>query len=152
MQKHLPVPHRIQQADGYCLPACVEMVLAYWGIERNQQDLARQMGTIPDFGTPGSRVLQLSSRQIQVHYSQGDMESIRNALTNDIPPIALVWTGELPYWQSGTTHAVVITGIEGDFLLLNDPVYEQANIRVSVGDFYLAWDEMANYYAVLTRT
>jgi len=152
MQKRLSVPHRIQQADGYCLPACVEMVLAYWGIERNQQDLARQMGTIPNFGTPGSSVLRLSSKQIQVDYSQGDLESIKHALANDIPPIALVWTGELLYWQYETAHAVAITGIEGDFLFLNDPAYEQPDIRVSVGDFYLAWDEMANHYALLTRS
>jgi ABC-type bacteriocin/lantibiotic exporter with double-glycine peptidase domain len=152
MQKRLPVPHRVQQADGYCLPACIEMVLANWGTERNQQNLGRQLGTIPNFGTPGSSVLRLSSRQIQANYSQGDLESIQHALANDIPPITLVWTGELPYWQSRTTHAVVITGIEGDFLFLNDPALEQANIRVSVGDFYLAWDEMANHYALLSRT
>jgi len=28
----LQVPHRLQLSDGYCLPACVQMVLAYWGI------------------------------------------------------------------------------------------------------------------------
>ncbi|MBE7469862.1 MAG: hypothetical protein DPW09_20670 [Anaerolineae bacterium] len=42
MSNSLPIPHRPQLADGYCLPACVQMVLAYWGIERDQAELAVQ--------------------------------------------------------------------------------------------------------------
>lgn len=44
MPRRLPVPHRSQLAEGYCLPACVEMVLAYWGVERKQSALAARMG------------------------------------------------------------------------------------------------------------
>ncbi|MCB0088080.1 MAG: C39 family peptidase [Caldilineaceae bacterium] len=35
MSSSLSVPHFPQQADGYCLPACVQMVMAYWGIDRS---------------------------------------------------------------------------------------------------------------------
>ena len=29
MAATLPLPHKPQQGDGYCLPACVQMVLAH---------------------------------------------------------------------------------------------------------------------------
>ena len=54
MLKPLPVPHYRQLNDGCCLPAWVQMVLAYWNIERRQQALARQLHMVPDAGTPAS--------------------------------------------------------------------------------------------------
>ena len=33
----LSVPHIQQIEDGYCLPACVEMVLAFYGIQRSHE-------------------------------------------------------------------------------------------------------------------
>ena len=32
MPRLLSVPHRQQLSSGYCLPACVSMVLAYWDV------------------------------------------------------------------------------------------------------------------------
>ena len=42
------VPHRMQEQYGFCLPACVEMVLAYYGINRSQRSLAVELGVIED--------------------------------------------------------------------------------------------------------
>jgi predicted protein tyrosine phosphatase len=79
MSNILPVPHRRQLADGYCLPACVQMVLAYWGIERDQPDLARQLHMIAKAGTPGSRILSLASATLEVVYRSGDLTDLRSA-------------------------------------------------------------------------
>ncbi len=68
MATSLPVPHRRQQSEAGCLPACVEMVLAYLGEARSQEVLFRQLGTNPDIGTPASRVLRLQSRSLTVSY------------------------------------------------------------------------------------
>ena len=87
MSALLPVPHRLQLADGYCLPACVQMVLAYWGIEREQADLARQLGTVLLGGTPGPRIKLLSSRTLRVSYAAGTLDDLQAALSAGIPPI-----------------------------------------------------------------
>ena len=93
----LQVPHRLQLADGYCLPACVQMVLAYWGIEQDQHVLAAQMETIADGGTPGPRVKRLQSRTLNVTYGDGEISDLQSAIQRGTPPIALVLTSELPY-------------------------------------------------------
>ena len=145
----LQVPHRLQLADGYCLPACVQMVLAYWGIEQDQRILAVQMETIADGGTPGPRVKRLQSRRLNVTYGEGEISDLQSAIQRGIPPIALVLTSELPYWDTSTAHAVVVVGIDDASVWVNDPGQPEHPIKISRGDFQLAWDEMVNRYAIL---
>lgn len=133
MHKRLSIPHRLQIEIGYCHPACVEMVLAYWGIEANQKNLAHKMQTISGVGTPGPNIQRLSSRHLSIVYDEGSLEDLRRALEMDIPPIALVRTRELPYWNEDTPHAVVVTGFENDILFVNDPAIETPNIHVPDG-------------------
>jgi len=149
MSDILPVPHRPQLADGYCLPACVQMVLAYWGIDRDQADLARQMGTLAQAGTPGSRVSVFASDALEVAYREGDLSDLQAALAQGIPPIVLVYTRELPHWTKATAHAIVVVGFDNDSVVVNDPGMSQPAIRVLLSDFQLAWDEMANLFALI---
>lgn len=81
----LRVPYRTQLADGYCLPACVEMVLAYWGLKVSQEKIARQLKTIPGVGTPGSRLHLLASRKLNVEYRSGGLTELQVALTQGFP-------------------------------------------------------------------
>lgn len=145
----LQVPHRLQMADGYCLPACVEMVLAFWGIDQNQRKLAAQMQTIADGGTPVSRVNRLASHSLKVDHRSGEINDLQSAIQRGIPPIALVLTGELPYWDVSTAHAVVVVGYDDSAVWVNDPGQIDHPIRISEGDFQLAWDEMVNRYVIL---
>ena len=149
MPKLLSVPHRRQLSDGYCLPACIEMVFAARGIEQNQTHLGYKLGIIPGIGVPGSRIKQLVTSQIQVVYGEGEIGNLQTAVSNNIPPIALVSTGELPYWHITTPHAVVVTGIDEKAVWLHDPANERPHIEVPLGDFLLAWDMMMNLYALI---
>ena len=149
MPTRLPVPHRPQQSEAGCLPACVEMVLAYWGIEQTQGELAARLGTDPVGGTPCSRVLQLRFSSLSILYLQAGLDDIRRWLAEGIPVIALVETQELPYWSCRSAHAVVVVGAEGTTLLVHDPAFEQAPISVGAGDFELACDAMDNRVVVM---
>ena len=151
MLKRLVVPHFKQIRDGFCLPACVEMVLGYWGIEQAQTKLAKILQTVPGAGTSGSKINLLASKHLNVIYESGELPDLRRALENEIPPIVLVWTGELPYWKITTPHAVVVTGISDESIWLNDPAEEKPDVQVTIGNFYLAWDVMANLYALLQK-
>ena len=151
MSKILPVPHHLQLDDGYCLPACIQMVLAYWGVERDQRDIADKLGLIPGAGIPGNRIKILSSKKLEVSYGAGELVDLENALDQEIPPIILVYTGELPYWEQATAHAVVLLGFDEQAVHLNDPAIAQGDISVSLGDFELAWLEMANLYTLIAK-
>ena len=151
MSSSLKVPHIQQKADGFCLPACVQMVLAFWGIQQDQDKIAGELGTIPDVGTPGSRLRRLQSSLLKVTYGEGSLLDLQNALMSGIPPVVLVYTGELSYWNKAFTHAIVVTEIASGFVVVNDPARKEASIKTPLADFQLAWDEMANLYGLLQR-
>ena len=151
MSNTLTVPHRRQLADGYCLPACVQMVLAHLGIDRDQAELAQALQMIPGAGTPGNRIRLLASTSLDVFYGQGELSDLAAALERGIAPIVLVYTTELPYWTLATAHAVVLLGLDEDQAIVNDPGMADAPTHIPLGDFELAWDEMANLYALLMR-
>lgn len=127
------------------------MVLAYWGINRNQNRLARQLRTVRGAGTPGSHLLRLASRNLDVYYRSGDLDDLRAALAQGVPPIVLVNTKEFEHWTVETLHAVVVIGMDDANVVINDPGMDQGSTLVTVGDFYLAWDEMGNLYGLIQK-
>jgi hypothetical protein len=58
----------------------MQMVLAYWGIERDQADLVGQLQMIPGAGTPGNRVRLLASDTLEVFYGQGEFADLQTAI------------------------------------------------------------------------
>ena len=144
----LNIPHRIQQRDGFCLPACVEMVLAYYGIERSQTDLAKVLGVIPQVGVSASNVLRLASRRLTVSRQIGIKEDLLQQLANGIPPILEVNTSQLPYWTQDTYHVVLVGEIDQDTVLVHDPTFKDPK-AIPFNELQLAWDDMDNYYTLI---
>jgi ABC-type bacteriocin/lantibiotic exporter with double-glycine peptidase domain len=151
MPNVLPVPHRLQLADGYCLPACVQMVLAYWDIHRDQAEVAKQLKTVPGVGTPASNLLRLRSRRLEVTFGSGNTSDLRAALLQGIPPIAMVKTQMLPYWDIDTAHAVVLLAMDDLSVTVHDRAKSQAAIQFNLGYFELAWEEIVHYFGVIRR-
>jgi ABC-type bacteriocin/lantibiotic exporter with double-glycine peptidase domain len=151
MSNNLSVPYRQQLADGYCLPACVQIVLAYWHTEQSQEKLARKLKTVAGAGTPRFHLQWLASSGLEVVYRSGDLTDLQLALQRGIPPIVLVHTSQLPYWKEATAHAVVVAGMDGFSVFIHDPVFAQPALAVSVGDFLLAWDELLYRYGLLRK-
>ena len=145
----LPIPHRVQHEDGECLVACALMALAHIDISIPYQRLSNLLQTKKQLGTPASNVLKLRQLGIKVVYEQGTLNKLYSYLAHNRPCIAFVKTIELPYWDQVTDHAVVVVGIDNEFVYLNDPVSPTAPIQVSHGDFELAWQEWDELYAVL---
>jgi ABC-type bacteriocin/lantibiotic exporter with double-glycine peptidase domain len=126
------------------------MVLDYWGRSVSRQDLARQLNTDPDVGTPASRVLRLQSSTLSVVYTHADEDKLRGWLAQRVPVIVLVDTAELPYWSHRAAHAVVLVGVEGDSAYIHDPAFETAPLSVRLGDLLLASDAMSNLVVAIT--
>lgn len=151
MQHLLSVPHQLQLDDGYCLPACMQMVLAYYNMHTDQQVIARQLQTRARLGTPISRVTMLASEKLEVNVRTGELLDLQNAIAEDAPVIVPVRTDQLGYWEAVVFHTVVVTGFDGDEIVLNDPAVETPSVRVSTGELMLAWDEMDNRLVRLKR-
>jgi ABC-type bacteriocin/lantibiotic exporter with double-glycine peptidase domain len=148
----LLLSHSQQKYLGYCLPACAEMALNYLEISQSQEALAKKMNTTLNVGTLRSNIKKLASRHINVTYSEGTLADIRSWLDQEIPVIVFVEANELPVWRGQDfKHAVVVVSLDDKTIYLMDPALESGPTPTPLDDFQLAWDEMDNYYATLTR-
>ena len=149
----IQIPHYQQIRDGYCLPACVQMILAALGIKRSQQDLGEVMGTDPESGTPGSRVLLLKSSSLDVDYREAEWSFLVSCLARHVPVITLVNTKYLSYWKKATFHAVVIVGIDQaeEAVWIHDPDLRSGPTLLSRNEFEVAWVEMSSLSAIIEQ-
>jgi len=145
----LNVPLLPQSDRADCLPTCVEMVLAFFGQSVKREWLSQVMGT-SDLGTPGFKVLNLQRHGYDVTYASATDERVLvQALAGGIPPIALLRTSHLPYWERETAHAVVIIAVDMDHVTLNDPAFPAAPQTIPRGEFMLAWLDFDCLYALV---
>ncbi len=152
MLQQLPVPYHPQKANGYCLAACAQMTLHYWGIVVDQERLAKQLGVEPDVGVPAGRIKRLVSHDMTVIYDSGEWELLQVCLARNAPVIAMIQAGELSQWQGNYfQYAVVIIGHDDSQVWMLDSALQPEPVVVSIDEFMLAWEEMDYRYAVLER-
>jgi ABC-type bacteriocin/lantibiotic exporter with double-glycine peptidase domain len=146
----LPVPHCKQEGPHNCLPACARMVLRYLGQEVSEAELAAQLGTT-ELGTPGNRLLRLSSSTLHVDFGPLTLSLVYNKLNAGTPIITLARTLFLDYWQADLAHAVVVVGYDDEYLLLNDPEFEDAPQRATPDGFLAAWGEFDHLAGIISK-
>jgi ABC-type bacteriocin/lantibiotic exporter with double-glycine peptidase domain len=128
------------------------MVLAYWGKNIDEARLATVLDT-EYYGTVASNIRRLEQFGFSVTYKIGaHWTEVTDHLENSVPVIALVQTGDLPYWQENTAHVIVLVGIEGDTVFANDPAFAVSPQKISIDDFILAWSEIDYRYAAIQPT
>jgi len=145
----LNVPLRAQSDRADCLPACVEMVLTFLG-QRVERKWLRRVLESSELGTPGFKLLNLQRHGYEVTYAAAtDERALSSALADGIPPVALLYTTHLPYWERETAHAVVIIAMDAEHVTLNDPAFPTAPQTISHDAFMLAWSDFDYLYAVI---
>ncbi len=128
------------------------MVLAYHGKITSYGKLLGLLNIGP-IGAPRRNILHLSRlRGLTVVYREATLPIAAQYLQTGLPVIAFVDTGELAYWSSTTNHALVLVGIEGDDVLVNDPAVNDAPVRIPIGEFGLAWLNADNACAIVSVT
>jgi ABC-type bacteriocin/lantibiotic exporter with double-glycine peptidase domain len=148
----LNVLHFAQSVDGFCLPACAQMVLTYLGVDCSEASLARQLGSSARLGTPYARIVLLRTSRLDVAYDlHGNADTLRGLTERGLPAIVFVQTSELSYWRKHVSrHAIVVVGMEPAVVYVLDPAMPPAPLSVPLDELMLAWDEMDNAYAVLS--
>ena len=144
----LPILHRQQRRPAECLAACVAMVLDYLQ-QLHSYDMLLKILQVGYAGAPFHNLHYLEKLGVSVSIEQGQITTLRAALTKKLPPIVFVATQELAYWHEATNHAVVIAGLDDDKIYINDPAFPDAPKVVTIDEFALAWLEMDEFLAIL---
>ncbi|MCB0153391.1 MAG: C39 family peptidase [Anaerolineae bacterium] len=118
----LPISHRPQRQQAECLAACAAMVPDYLNIHSSYDELLKALQIGPA-GAPFRNLNFLQSFGVSVLIEQGQIDSLRTYLQQNVPPIAFVATQELSYWVEATNHALVIAGIDDHSVCVNDPSF-----------------------------
>lgn len=147
----LPVPHYPQEEAGECLAICALMVLRYLGVAISLDQLRRLL-QIDWFGTPFSKIEDLTQLKVNVEFGEGELGQLWQALDNRIPPLVAVDTSELSYANFDAKHTVVLIGRTTNAVYLHDPmVTTHVPIKVPENEFMLAWMAHDQLFATLTK-
>ena len=149
----LPIMHCRQQNDGDCLVACTQMVLAYLGINVPYKRL-KQILDVDVWGVPHSHIHNLAHHipGLDIIRKLGDLPDLLEVIDRGSPPIIFIWTGELPYAEIISYHAIVLAGYDEDYFYVYDPVQVDAPIKVLQGDVALAWIAHNSYFATIEKS
>jgi ABC-type bacteriocin/lantibiotic exporter with double-glycine peptidase domain len=136
----LAVPHRAQEQPWTCVPACVRMILAYLGDQREESEIAGMVGTTPR-GTRLADLTDLQSWGYDVSVIAGDVVTLERLIDGGVPAIISVHTSQLPYcplppWDA---HAVVVIGTSQTGFTVLDPEKPDGGLRVGRGALQRAW-------------
>jgi ABC-type bacteriocin/lantibiotic exporter with double-glycine peptidase domain len=146
----LPVPHYKQSHAGACLPAAARMALEFLGQAVSEDELAHRLGT-QTFGTPAPNLHRLEQIGFSVTYESVTLGTLRAHLEAGSPCLVFVRTGDLPYWDEDTAHALVAVGIDDESIYVNDPAFDVAPQTIPLDYFLLAWSEFDHRCAVIRR-
>lgn len=151
MSRHLlSISHSVQEESAGCLAACAQMVMSCLGIDRTQAELNRLLG-LTSIGTPYRNIVRLASYGLTVSLQAGTENDLRSAVDANTPPILFLMTGDLPYWQDNTSHAVVLIGYDEAMVMIADPVFPTSPQLATWDELLLAWGEQDCAYAIVTR-
>ena len=149
-----PPVHIQQEVIGYCLPACAQMALAQLGVASTQTQLAQIMGTRIGVGTPFSRVERLVQWNILVQLTRPASidDLVMSLAAARAVIVAVTTTPGLPGWGNiRTQHTVLVTHIDADRIAYHDPALAHGPVSTLLTEFLLAWGEMDERAAFLSR-
>jgi len=149
-----PIEHIQQQAIGYCLPACAQMALAQFDIKASQKQLAQALGARAGIGTPFPNIIHLNRWRVHVETIQWQsIDAVASALAvNRVVIVAVTTTPGLPEWGNiRTQHAVLVVAVNPEQIVYHDPALQYGPVSAPCDEFLLAWSEMAEQAALLSR-
>ena len=119
-----------------------------------QEGIAQRLGTRRGVGTPFSRILRLRDLGVAVEVSEWKgVDKMSEALVADTAVIAAIMTSPgLPGWLDiRTQHTVLVLEATSEHVTYHDPALQTGFTQASVGEFLLAWSEMAEQVAFLSK-
>lgn len=128
---------------GYCGPASMKIVLAYYGIEASEKELAQIMGHSAELGTTDRDFVRAAKKfgLKAVIKNKSNFADLERWLKRGVPPIVDWYTrgrADYPDSEIADGHSSVVVGLDEKFIYLQDP--EIGKIRkLKREDFLKVW-------------
>jgi len=127
-----------QETDYTCLPACIRIVLNFFGDEKPEKEIASACHTTNAGTRFRDAVHAIRSVGYEVTQIQdGSLDELFTSILNKEPVIVALGAEHLPYGDFGS-HAVVIIGFEGNNAVLIEPAFGK-EIKIDLLEFLKAW-------------
>lgn len=147
--------YHIFQTFNNCGPAALSMTFSYFGIQKSQEDLGRDLrpyqnlqGDNDDKSVTLEELAQKAEEYglVPFHRPNGNIELIKHFITYDVPVVARTWTK--PNEDIG--HYRVVKGYdENSKEIIQDDSLQNKNLRFSYQDFNILWQKFNFEYLVL---
>lgn len=128
----LPIP-AIKQSPSHCGPACLQMILAYYGKKVSERTLGKAAGTTLEHGTPPERLVAAAEAYglAGTWKKRGTIEEIRALVEKGVPVI-------VNWFATDEGHYSVVVGVSDTHVTLNDPETGR-RLRLNYETFRRVW-------------
>ncbi|KKU45705.1 MAG: hypothetical protein UX62_C0031G0003 [Microgenomates group bacterium GW2011_GWA2_46_7] len=123
-----------RQKTGLCAPAVLKMVLAYYGVEKTENELAERTYCDPELGIGGEKMLEVVKDLGLGGYikDNASFEDLENLVVKQQIPVIVDWFSE----DDG--HYSVVVDLDSENIYLQDP--EVGHLRaMRRSKFYRVW-------------
>ena len=137
----MEIPYFKQETDWTCGPAVMRMILASFGIQKTEEELAEQLETNTEKGTLYGNLLKLAERYGFRHMSDinGNLNDLKNLIKEGFKVIVCYYCPE-----EDTDHYAIVKDIDSDFVYLLDPWYGP-DYSFSLKEFINMWKNDPKY-------
>jgi ABC-type bacteriocin/lantibiotic exporter with double-glycine peptidase domain len=128
---------------GMCGPASLKMVLAYYGVEKTEAELAELCGTDPNLGTDDLSIKRAAEGlgfNVEIQ-NKSTFDDVKKWLDKKVPVIVNWFTrGRTDYDVSEVPdgHLSVVVGLDDEYIYLQDPEIGELR-KISRDDFMGVW-------------
>lgn len=138
----IPVTPFVQSDDSRCGPACVKMVMNYYGVLATEDEICNRVGHTYEKGCTNLGIKNgLESYGFSVTIkNKATLDDIRQCIAKKIPPLVDWFSGGIDPSLSDVPngHSSVVVGIDDAKIYLLDP--ENGKIRdILHNDFMRVW-------------
>jgi ABC-type bacteriocin/lantibiotic exporter with double-glycine peptidase domain len=127
-----------QETDYTCVPACIRIIMNYFGNEKPEHEIATACLTTKAGTRLRDAVKAIRSFGYEVSQIQdGSLDELFQSILGKEPVIVFLGAEHLSYGNFGS-HAVVVIGFEGKNAIVIEPAFGK-EMRIDMLEFINAW-------------
>lgn len=132
----LNVPYVHQTENNWCGPASLEMVLRYWGVSVNQENIAPFVINPDDnLAHSGDMVEYAENLGFSASYGSMTIEELKENIDNKHPVIVLQWASR---YDKENSHFRVVVDYNEQKIITHDPALKP-NYPFTYEEFFELW-------------